>query len=206
MQEEIFYFLLVFMLYFDIVELYRSDGIKVNGVDYLKSLFTGKTNMFSTDLEKFKKMITYLKVVKNQIYPEHKSLFTVLELSVQCFESDYISFQVFKEFSNKISDIQNDIDRAKDYLEKYVRKPLAGIEESIFKEKMGNLDKNELNRLIETKTIKELQNLSFDKLELEKVEIYLRYLNNLLSFLEYFDRKVFHVYNKYVEEIEEKIQ
>lgn len=67
---------------------------------------------------------------------------------------------------------------------------MPGINEDIIKDKIKNLDKYILNKLFEIKTIEGLQNLSFSKLELEELEISLRYINNLVNFLDYFNQNV----------------
>ncbi|HLV08846.1 MAG TPA: DUF6079 family protein [Halanaerobiales bacterium] len=201
LQKEFSYLLLVILVYLGVVRLYQPDQVRIEGVKTLKRLFSSNITLFSNGLDKFEEKIGYVRMNKKNL-ERLQPLFSVLGLKRERAASGYLPYLLFKEFSRKMNMIREESNRAKNLLQDYLHRPVPGVDEEVIKDKMINLDKYILNKLLEIKSIEDLQNLSLSKLELEELEISLRYLNNLLKFLDYYDQRVLPAYHKLHKDLE----
>lgn len=192
LQQEFIYLLMIVLVYLGIIRLYRSDQVKFGGVESLRKIFLVNKSLFTNSLDDLK-VIGYLELINNTS-DSLQDLFSILGLKEEYSTLGYIPYRLYKKYQEKISDIREDITGAKNSLESYLQKPVPGIDEAVIRDKIINLDKAVLAKILVINSIEDLQKLSFSKSEIEELEISLKYIANLISFLNYFDQEVLPVY------------
>ncbi len=197
LQKQFVYLLLVILVYMGIIELYRNDQVRI-GVKGVENIFLSHKSLFKKGLDVFESISGYIRLKENDL-SNLQPLFSILGITGEFSSKGYLPYLIFKEYHKKVKAIRQNVERAKNILENYLERPVPGVNEDIIKEKIKALDKHTLNKLFEINNIEDLQKLSFDKLELEELEIYLKYISNLLKFLDYFNQNIIPDYRQLYE-------
>ncbi len=197
LQKEFIYLLLVILVYMGIIELYRDDQVRI-GVKGVENIFLSHKSLFRKGLDVLEDINGYIRLKENDLN-NLQPLFSILGITGEFSSTGYLPYLIFKEYNKKVQAIKQNVEWAKIILENYLQIPVPVINQDIIKEKIKALDKYTMNKLFGINTIEGLQKLSFDKLELEELEISLKYINNLVKFLDYFNQNVMPDYRQLYE-------
>jgi hypothetical protein len=202
LQKELIYLLLVILAYLGVIRVYRKDEIGL-GVNEIKEYFLHKKTLFSSGLDKLA-VIGYIKFNDYHTPESSGRLFSILGLKQEYLAPDYNPYLVLKGYMEKINGIKEKIAAAKKNLEQYLQDLIPGLDEGVIRAKITNLEKRVLNKLFAINTVVGLQKLSLSDFELEELEVSLRYIDNLVCFLDYLNKNILPDYRKLFQELKDE--
>ncbi len=189
LDKELVYLILIVLTYNGEINMKQRGGRTITASD-LKQLF-------STGLEKFKE-IPYISMETEFPVEDIIKLFKVLDLPVGYVRNNNDRPKAVKVFKDKVIDLKGKISEADNKLESLKSKPNDFFDIKALLRKKQGLENIPMNKFNLVNTISDFKKVKLDGSELEKLEIGLKFVKKLLSFLDDFVENIYEKYN-YVE-------
>ncbi len=186
LDKELVYLILIVLTYNGEINMKQRGGRTITASDL--------NQLFSTGLNKFKD-IPYLSLETEFPVDDIIKLFKVLDLPVGYVRNRNDRPKAVKEFKDKVIDIQEKINDVDNKLKKLKNKPNDFININALLRKREGLENIPMGKFNLVNTIADFKKIKLDKFELEKFEIGLKFLVNLLDFLNDFEKNIYDNYN-----------
>ncbi|MEJ6949405.1 DUF6079 family protein [Natronospora cellulosivora (SeqCode)] len=189
LDKELVYLILIVLTYNGEINMKQRGGRTITASDL--------SQLFSIGLEKFRE-IPYISLETEFPVEDIIKLFKVLDLPAGYVRNQSDRPKAVKEFKDKVIDIKNKIHEVDNKLDRLKNKPNDYIDINALLRKREGLDNIPMDKFNLVNTISDFKKLKLDKFELEKLEIGLKFMENLILFLNDFEENIYDNYN-YIE-------
>lgn len=185
LDKELVYLILIVLTYNGEINMRQRGGRTITSSD-LKQLF-------STGLGKFKD-IPYVSIETEFPVESIINLFKILDLPVGPVRQKNERIKALQAFKSKVSELQEKINKVEEQLERLKNKPNEYLDLTPIIRKRDGLDSIPMDRFNLVNTLNDFKKVVLNDEEMKKLEVGLKFLNNLSSFLDDFESDIYDDY------------
>jgi len=185
LNRELVYLILVVLTYNGEANLKKRGGGTITASELKRELSSG--------LDKFDK-IPYITLETDFPIDEVSKVFKVLDLNPGLIRQKKDRPHALREFRDKVLDLEKQIKEVDRQLENFERRPDDVIDIDSLIDKREGLKAIPISKFKKAQTVAGLKKIVLGDMELEKLEIGLRFLENITQFLEDFEENIYESY------------